>query len=522
MAALMYLTASGASVWKQRGGAWVPAELQAGESLRVVTNLAEEALSDLAVPKLGPQDRARFIQRQLANRFPGNPFALAAPRTRGRKFGAAHQGLAAIDPPDRLRAALAERGAELAGVYCSGLLLATLAAQASRSPNVMAAAMTDAGMRVVALIDGAAVLTRLVQGANTPEDQAGEILRTVRHLENTRLLERDGRPLDALLLGIHPDTAALLAQDRLRVVPPPRGQAPWNLDVPTPLLDAVRRSPQLQMAAPSERMSHLLRRLRHAGWAACAAAAVAALALAWGLWGQGRSTRGSVAEFNAQLATIQAATAELDTQLAAQPLSPALLRELHLQYETQLGAVPPMWPDLEKLSRVIESESALRLARIQWRRLAAGEMACQSAGARGPGAAPSTVPMAGTAPQGMAAMQAPMAPMAPMAATAPEAADSAVPPPMLELSFQSQPDLLDLEQQIQRATALAQRLRQWPGAQVLASPLSVLREGELKGGAGRSASEPPGLWCLSLTAPAHAAAPGHAANERPRVAGGEP
>jgi hypothetical protein len=513
MNALMYLTASGASVWRRQGGQWAPTSVQPGDSLWVVTNLAEETIADLSIPKLSARDRARYVARQLANRFPGSEFALAPSRGRWLRSAGGKQGLAALDPPDRLKSAMADAGARLAGVYCSSLLLAKMAQEATGSAHAIAAAATDAGLRVVALVDGAAVLTRLVQGAVTPDEQAGEILRTVRHLENTRLIERDGSQLDMLLLGTHAETSSLLTADRLRPVAPVRGgPSGWNLAAPGPWFELARRSPELQMAAVSQRLDHLQRVLHRSAWASTAVGGVALLALGWGLWGQGRAERGIQAQFSAQLAPVQAAASALEARLAAQPLPAAVLREMHTQYVQELGQMHGMWADVEKLSRVLATHDELRLSRLQWRRLPLGEAPCGKPAARDAGSLGSLPMQPGAGNPSMQGFPS-------------DAADSSAAPetPSLELSFQLEPSPADLAQQIQRASTLTAQLRQWPGVTVLVSPLAALREGELKGGAQQRGDEQPGLWCLAMR-PAIPAQPESAAADGARVgaAGPEP
>jgi hypothetical protein len=514
---VMYLTASGASFWKRQRGTWVAAAVGEGDALRVVTNLPEETIAEQALPKLSATDRARFVARQLANRFPRSEFALAPVRMKARGSTFSRQTLVAIEPADRLQAALADLGADLASVHCSSLLLARQAAMAMRGPSGIAAAVTDAGLRVVALVDGAAVLTRLVQAAHSADEQAGEILRTVRHLENTRLIERDGSPLEVLLLGTHPDTATLLSQDRLRPVEPARALRQWNEAVPSAWFDAARRHPQLQMAAATRRMAHLERVWRRTAWAATACAALLLPLLGALAWHQGLRTSGNQADFDDRMARVQTEAAELDARLATEPLSANTLREMQSLYDWHLARQQDMWPSLERLSRVLEARPELRLKALKWRRLSESEPACAEAGNR--------------AATGLAAAQGPSAfatasPAMPAAIDGndPAASPAEQPHPAsrAELVFQTRSSASDLQTQISDASALAQGLGRWEGVQVLLSPLSALRQSELTGGASRKDDPSLGSWCLAIEVRASGAAAAAPTSESTHRVGGEP
>ena len=492
---VMYLTASGASFWKRQRGTWVPASPGEGHSLRVVTNLPEETIAELPLPKLSARDRGRFVARQLANRFPGSDFALAPRRMKTRGSTFSRQALVAIEPSDRIQAALASAVAGLASVQCSSLLLAKQAADAMRSPNGIAAAVTEAGLRVVAIVDGAAVLTRLVQATRSADEQAKEILRTVRHLENTRLIERDGSRLEVLLLGTHPDTAILLSQDRLQPLALARELRAWGEAAPFAWFDAAKRHPQLQVAAATRRMTHLERVWRRHAWTACACAALVLPLLAACTWYLGLNVRGRHAEFDAQLSQVQSRIAELDARLAAEPLSANTLREMQTQYDQHVVQHQDMWPSLERLSRVLEARPHLRLTRVKWRRLSKGEPACAGADNRG-----TVATGVGHTPGSTTLATAATATSAGMHGTDPAAlaAANAQSVSRAELLFQTRSSISDLQTQMNDASALAQGLSRWEGAQILQSPLSALRESELTGGTSRKEDPYLGSWCLAI------------------------
>jgi hypothetical protein len=493
---LMYLTASGASFWKRQRGTWVAASPTEGHSLGVVTNLPEETIIELPLPKLSATDRARFVARQLANRFPGSDFALAPGPMRARGSTFSRQALVAIDPSERLQTAVAESGAKLASVHCSSLLLAKQAARAMRGPNGIAAAVTEAGLRVVAIVDGAAVLTRLVQAARSADEQAREILRTVRHLENTRLVERNGSSLEVLLLGTHPDTATLLSQDRLQPLALSRELRSWSETEPFAWFDGARRLPQLQMAAAKRRTVHLERVWRRNAWVASACAAMLLPVLAACGWYQGYSAKGSQASFDTRLSQVRSEIAELEARLAAEPLSANTLREMQQQYDQHVGQHQDMWPGLERLSRVLEARPDLRLTRLKWRRLSEGETACAEAGNRvAVGTAVGHTPGSTTLSTAAAAMSAGMMNGTDPAATA--AAD-AQPKSRAELLFRTRSSASDLQTQVDDASALAQGFSRWEGAQVLLSPLSALRQSELTGGASQKEDASLDSWCLAI------------------------
>ena len=76
---LLHLAPDGAQLWQKTKGQWLPLDRAHRGSVWIVTDMAEETISEIKVPRLYGRDRAGFINRQLSSRFPETPYKLALP-----------------------------------------------------------------------------------------------------------------------------------------------------------------------------------------------------------------------------------------------------------------------------------------------------------------------------------------------------------------------------------------------------------------------------------------------------------
>lgn len=466
MPTLLHLSTAGVAYWHRSKGAWCEGPDAATESVWVVTDMAEETFAEITVPRIYGGDRQRFVRRQLRNRFPDNPYckALPMPAKGGLldRLAPPLQTLVAIDPPERLHDTLAQVQSPIAGVWSTSLLMAALARRVRLRGDVFMVLCTPAGMRIMFLRAQVPALTRLLPEALTAEQQSVEIVRTLRHLENTHAIDRDGSRLGVLLLGAASGVADALAGDRLDVLPVPsawqqQAAGNWQQFV----FDMARKSPAPQLAPLHQRAQHVARRLRAQLMACTAVLCMAALAYtAWQVDALRQDRQAHVAQDSA--AQAQALT-EVDAQLQRQGVSVQAVRAALALHTEQITQAPDFRADMLHVSQGV-SAAAVPLKSVQWRILPSTERAC--------GAAQDT--SAGTS------------------STTPEGAPSLRVELVLEADV---PEALTPAQRSQRVQALSQQLTQLKNTTLITDPRKVLQQGELRS----SSSNSTGLaWCLEL------------------------
>ena len=204
MATVLFLNAQGPCWWEKQGGVWRLLPGPASDPVWVVTDLTEETLVEITVPRIFGNDRNLFVQRQLATRFPESPFRTAlkfAPSgSLMNRLAPPKQILMAIEPANRLTAAMESVQTPVVGVWSVSVLLAQMGQAKSLPGTLLIVLGQAASTRIVFLKDHIPVLTRLVAGSNSASEQALEVVRTVtpERTDIARLLDMDG-----IIVGTH-------------------------------------------------------------------------------------------------------------------------------------------------------------------------------------------------------------------------------------------------------------------------------------------------------------------------------
>ena len=437
MATVLFLNAQGPSWWEKQGGVWRLLPGPASDPVWVVTDLTEETLVEITVPRIFGNDRNLFVQRQLANRFPESPFRTAlkfAPSgSLMNRLAPPKQILMAIEPANRLTAAMESVQTPVVGVWSVSVLLAQMGQAKSLPGTLLIVLGQAASTRIVFLKDHIPVLTRLVAGSNSASEQALEVVRTVRHLENTRVIERGSDRLAVLLLGTRQGLAAVLSRDRIDAVEPPSprwadSEGGWR----DALFDRVCKSPAGQLAPLALRSSYLTQQVRKA----------------------------------AQLAV---QIEQLDGSLASFGASPELLRKVLALDTDEIESAPELNSHLVALSRAIASVPNARVRSLEWQLIGPQAIPCPLE--------PGTV-----------------------AAAAPAAEPAAAPARKVELKLsitfgaELGPRLL-----LQQSTQLSNQFKAIPGATVLLDSSRALRDGGIgSANVGQADTLRQFAWCLVL------------------------
>lgn len=479
MASVLHISAAGNIWWGKNATGWAVLP-QANEGpVWVVTDLTEESFVEITVPRVFGSDRSNYVERQLVSRFPETRFrvALAAQRDGSLmdRLAPPVQVLTAVEPADRVNAALENMFAPLAGVWSTSLLLARLGSKPRMPANLLIVLCQPSGMRIVFMKNRAPVLTRLVAVVDSAAEQAVEILRTMRHLENTRLIERGGQRFAALLLGTPEGLAAILAKDRLDELDPSiMRKAKPGQDWQQVLLDLACKNPPGQMAPMVLRQSYLALKLGRAARVAGAVCLLGTIAAVVGNVGTIARDHQARTQLVVTVADLDGKMTEVDTAIQGFGVAPELLRQALAVDNAEVTHAPDMAADWVALSRVISSVPGARVKNLQWRVLEASEAACAAAGP----AAPAAEPVPGT-----------------------EAEAPAVPTRVVEWKVEVLlvPDT-GPRQKLQQASNITQQLSKVAGLRVMQDPARRLREGELTAGGTQTDAQAELVWCVARSA----------------------
>ncbi len=151
--------------------------------------------------------------------------------------------------------------AAVTGVWPISMLLAQLG-QDQELPDSLFIVLPGPGtLRIVYLENRTPLLTRLILTPNEIGAQIDEITRTLRHLENTKMVPRDRQVHSVLLLGDSSGFEAPMAAANLKLV----GLRRWEKKAPEdwrfPLFDLSLKSPPGQVAPLIRRAEFLSARL---------------------------------------------------------------------------------------------------------------------------------------------------------------------------------------------------------------------------------------------------------------------
>lgn len=474
MATVLFLNAEGPTWWGKQAGVWRELPGATADPVWVVTDLTEETLVEIAVPRIFGNDRSRFVQRQLVNRFPETLFRTALDGQQSgslmNRLAPPKQILMAIEPADRINAAMASVQTPLVGVWSVSVLLAQLGQAKSLPGSLLIVLGQAASTRIVFLKDRSPVLTRLVAGTSTAAEQAVEVVRTVRHLENTHVVQRGADRLAVLLLGTHEGLASVLSRDRIDAVAPPsqRWADPdggWR----DALFDRVCKSPPGQLAPLARRSSYLTQQVQKGARVAMAVCMVVAVAIASGSAISIVGDRGLQAGLNTTASQLADQIAQLDTTIAAFGVSPELLRKVLALDTDEIASAPELQNQLVALSRAVASVPSARVLSLQWLVLGAQSPPCTLDSVVANAIVPATDPAAEPARKVELRMS-------------------------LAFAADVGPRL-----QLQQATQISHQIKSIAGATVLLDPARALRDGDIgSASAGQGDAQRQFAWCVVL------------------------
>lgn len=479
MKTILHLGPGGDQFWRKKSGQWLLVDPPEAGSVWVVSDLAEEILTEIQVPRLFGTDRSGFISRQLNSRFPDTPYktSLPGPVADGLldRLAPRQQALLAVDARQRVDAALDGLGANIAGVWTTSGLLARLGLGRSLPADLFIVLPSAQASRILFVHKQSPVISRLIREASTAESVSSEITRTLRHLENTKVLERDGAKLPVLVLGQDPRIAEALLAQGMAVVPVPKAISRIGSgDFKFALFELALKSPPGQLAPLSRRTGHVAAGLSQLSYAASAVTASLVCWALFGAYGQLRLDRSDLQQSRAASSRLGQQLAGLERDLAAYPVSVGLVKSaLRLERDEILSA-PSMPKQLQALATVLAANPALRLSRLSW--------AVESAQA--PPCAANTE--AGRAP-------------APAPALAPTANSEALPSlPSSRISFDLQlPPGMGVKARGALLGDLAQGFTGLAGLTLLQNPALTQAPESISGGSKEQPTEPSAYsWCL--------------------------
>ena len=491
MKTVLHISAADAQYWRQNAQGWQPCDDAGSGPLWVVINLPEEGFFEIQVPVLFGRDRKNYVQRQLVSRFPDTPYrTMLTPAGSGslmNRLAPPLQTIFGVDAGPRLSALIAGAGAApIAGVWATSMLLARLGSHKAL-PSELFVALPGAGaLRIVYLKNRVPVFSRLIPGVTEAANMADEITRTVRHLENTHVLERSTGLRNVLFLHNETDIDPWLAQERLSRVPAP---PPWRSATPADwrfaLFDMAVSSPPGQLAPLAQRTRFVASKLRPRIYAA------AALCVVLGAW----ATAGNLSEVASgytSLAQAGRSTDQLDSQIsdveqkvASFGVSSEVVQSAVALDQGEIASAPSLARHMVQLSGIVSALDSVRLNQLGWRILDTGKDACSQ------GAATTVVPT-----------------------TAEAGAAAAVPERRVEINFGVVwPAGHRDRARAQDISNLSARMSKMDGVHLLIDPAQALARGKLTGGGvmADNSSLDAQSWCLTLpgTVAAHSVGAGH-------------
>ncbi|QDX82758.1 hypothetical protein B9N43_16870 [Denitratisoma sp. DHT3] len=381
MSQVLYIGPTGQALWRREEGRWRHGAAPAAEAAWVVTDLPEESISKIRTPRLLGRDRSALIARQLAAAYPDSPYrTFLTPAQQGGlldRLAPTRHILYGIGARERIDSALDALAAPVAGVWPTSLLLWQLCRHKDLPADLLIALPGPDNLRIVYLRKRTPVLTRLTP---TPDLHAKqiieEIVRTLRYLENTQVVKREGKPHPLLYLGDSGDMKPLLTANNLRLVTLPGTTAASPADWRQRLFDLALRSPAGQLAPVERRIPYLAARVRRATrhWIAGALVVGAAIVAAnlHTVYGLLTEKRAIDAE-NERAATQQRA---VSGEIARYDVEPALVRRAIALHQEEIAAAPDAAYYLRLAGGLIAFDPNLRLANFSWRELEAGVPPC--------------------------------------------------------------------------------------------------------------------------------------------------
>lgn len=332
-----------------------------GSIFRLLTDLAEESYQTQTLPRLHGLDRADFLKRKRAQSFPQSPYCADQKlERRARQESVLLFGITRAATLDPWLDALEESEGLLGGIHT----LAQAAALIIPAPRGLALLRTRSGLRQVFIDDGKLRFSRATplapEGATPWLEEADK---TRHYLLRERVIDRN-TPLPVWLLDDTPPPENLEGLEcqmlvpgrvctRLKLAHKPKAHLAASLAARA----LLRRPPAIQLAPPSRRRRHTLRR---AGLALHGISAALALCLAI----TSLSNWWAREDFLAQRARLGPRNT---SAIAAPTQDPsATTRALVLAFDQLEKNSPRPLDLLTPLSTALDHHPQIELERIEW------------------------------------------------------------------------------------------------------------------------------------------------------------
>ena len=382
---VVHVSVAGAVWWQKTAKGWQTMDAPDTNTkapVWVVTDLAEENFSEIKVPRVFGADRAGYIRRQLANRFPDSVFRIALPPPQAGglmdRLAPPRQTLTAIEPADRVELALAHIKAPVAGVWSTSMLMARIGQRAAMPAHLFVVLFQPGGMRILFIKQRVPVLTRLITATQSELEQAAEIIRTVRHLENTHVMDRNKERYGVLLMGGSASVKAKLSEDRLNILPLPNRWsvneegASWNKVI----FDQAINKPPGQLAPLKFRISFVASEIKKYARLISIFVALSAFGLVGVNAFKALQAERLGIELKKQIKTVESKISKADTDISAYGVSPDMVRKALTLDTEEVENAPDLEQHMIRLSEIISVIPEMRVKRWQWRVLEPAEAAC--------------------------------------------------------------------------------------------------------------------------------------------------
>lgn len=480
MKTVLHLTTAGVQLWCKDAQGWQPQEGAPRGPVWVLTDLAEEAFAEMTIPRIFGRDRQAFVARQLAARFPDTSYRTMLPPAAGGglmdRLAPPRQPMLGVDAGARIDAAVDSLSTPLVGVWATSLLLAQIGADKSLPKDLFVVLPGQDALRVVVLKNRLPVLSRLVTGISRASERVSEIVRTLRHLENTRVLERGTRRYGVLVLGDSAGMADLLAADQMDLLPWSGQDGKQPLVWPDALFDRVVKAPAGQLAPLAKRTEFVASQVRTAAYGA---ALVCVLAALWAsadnlssMW----KAQSQAALARAQALQLAAQGNDIDRKMVGFGVTAEVVRRAVALDAQEVASAPSLEAQMRQLGVAVGRFPGVHVTQLEWRVLLPGRAACSTAAAN-PGSPAQAATTSEPAP----------------------ASDAEPNARVVELSLDiTLPESLREKAHLDTVAALSAAMRKIDGASLLRDPAQDLAQAAMTGGgpgfdAGKSRS-----WCLSL------------------------
>lgn len=482
---VLYLSPADRQLWCKSDEGWQQVLGEPEGPVWVVADLAEENLTESKTPRLFGRDRMAFVNRQVAARYPDTPYRGSMLNVKpddllGRLIPTQFVFLG-IDAADRLNSELDAIKVPIAGVWPVSVLMGELARDRSAYPDLFVVLPGQDTLRIVYHKNRTPILTRLTITPNDGGAQVEELVRTLRHLENTQVVPRDRKVQPVLFLGNSEGIGARLDAARMTLVDLPRREKHPVPDWRHSLFDLALKSPVGQVAPMARRVSYLSARLSKLAQYLAFFIVIAGIGAAssnllsiYRMIEQRISSSDMITDLDQQIS-------DLSDSIARYGVAPDTVRRAISMYEDEIAGVPGMDDHLRMLSQVLSKDPNLRLREFQWRLLAPGADACLSTA---------------------------------VATDAVGGAEAKIPGSdqrRVELSFDlAVPETYGPRDRAQTLRAISGELSQIPGSYIWQDANKELASGSLRGGT-ISSTAARLSWCLTL--------PGRAADTNPGEGG---